>query len=149
MITNIRKKVRTTSHRNACPSEPERLPVGARGQGGADVGDIAERGAQDQRRGQRSRELRAPVAEDARPGEVAGEREGEADGRVEVRAGDVPDRVDHGHDYQAEGEGDPDVSERLGLGVDHDRPGAGEDEGEGPYRFGPERAGQRRRLQRC
>ena len=80
---------------------------------------------------------------------MAGEREGEADGRVEVRAGDVPDRVDHGHDHEAEGERDPDLSERLGLGVDHDRACAGEDEGEGAYCFGRERAGQRRRLQRC
>ena len=52
------------------------------------------------------------------------------DSGVEVRAGDVPDRVDHRHDHEAEAERDADVAERLRLRVDHDRAAAGEDERE-------------------
>ena len=45
MITNIRKKLSTSSQRNDCPCDPL-------GRGGANVGDVAERTTQD-RRGRR------------------------------------------------------------------------------------------------
>ena len=114
MITNIRKKVSSTSHRNAWPCEPD-------GQGGADVGDVPERAAQEQRRREGAGELRRPVGDDARPREVARERERERHSRVEVRAGDVADGVDHDHDHEAEADRDADVAERARLRVDHDR----------------------------
>ena len=88
--------------------------------------------------------LRGPVAEQAPPREVAGEREREADGRVEVGAGDVADRVDHGHDHKAEGDRDPDLAEgALGLGVDHDGAATGEDQREGADRLGQHRTRER------
>ena len=106
MITNIRKK-----RQHELPEERLRLRAGR--ERGADVGDVAERAAQDRGGGERAGELRGPVADGARPGEVAGEREREGDGRVEVRAGDVPDGVDHRHDHEPERDRDADVAERV------------------------------------
>jgi hypothetical protein len=71
---------------------------------------------------------------------VSAERERERDRAVEVRAGNVADRVDHRHDYEPERECDPDVAELVRLGVDHDRPAAGEDEREGADELGREQA---------
>ena len=116
----------------------ERLGLRAGGECGADVGDVAERAAQDRRGGERAEELGGPVAERARPGEVPAEREGEGDRRVEVGAGDVPDRVDHRHDHEAEGDRDADVAELVCLGVDHDRAATGEDERERADELGHE-----------
>ncbi len=90
----------------------------------------------------RAGELRSPVGKDAWPGEVACEREREGDGGVEVCARDVTDRVDHGHDHEAEGDRDADVSELVRLCVDHDCAGAGEDERKRPDRLGGEDAGE-------
>src|SRR5436853_370343 len=81
-------------------------------------------------------ELREPVAERARPREVAAEREGERDRRVEVGAGDVADGVDHRHDDEPEGEGNADVPELVRLRVHHDGARAGEDERERADRLG-------------
>ena len=69
---------------------------------------------------------------------MAGEGERERDGRVEVSAGDVADRIDHRHDHQAEGDGDADVSKGVRLGIDHDCSRPGKDEREGPERLGDE-----------
>ena len=92
-------------------------------------------------------ELGRRVGAGARPGEMAGKREREADGRVEVRAGDVPDGVDHRHDHEPERQGDADVTEGAGLLVNHDRPAAGEDQRERADRLGRERPRERRHPQ--
>src|SRR5581483_9800508 len=55
---------------------------------------------------------------------------------VEVRAGDVPDGVDHRHDHEPERDRNAHVSERVRLRVDHHRAGSGEDEREGADRLG-------------
>ena len=68
------------------------------------------------------------------------------DGRVEVRPGDVPDRVDHRHDHEPEADRDADVAEPLRLGVDHDRAAAGEDERERADRLGRRAARSERRV---
>jgi hypothetical protein len=60
-----------------------------------------------------------------------------------VRAGDVPDRVDHRHDHEPEGDCNTDVSELVCLRVDHHRAGSREDERERPERFSDERARER------
>ncbi len=72
---------------------------------------------------------------------MAGECEGERDGGVEVRAGDVPDGVDHRHDHEAEGDRDTDVPKGVRLRIDHDRAGACEDEREGADGLGNEPRG--------
>ena len=95
MITNIRKALITSSQRNDCPCEPD-------GSVAPTCGDVAERATQERCGDERADELSAPVGDRAPPGEVPGQREGERDGGVEVRAGDVPDRVDHRHDHEAE-----------------------------------------------
>jgi hypothetical protein len=69
---------------------------------------------------------------------VTSQREGERDGWVEVRAGDVTDGVDHHHDHEAEADRDADVAQRACLRVDHDRTGAGEDQREGADQLGRE-----------
>jgi len=48
-----------------------------------------------------TRKLTDPVQGNAPPGKDAAQSEGRRDGRVEVGAGDVADRIDHGHDEQA------------------------------------------------
>ena len=113
------------------------------------MGDVPERSAQDERGEERPGDLRRPVGGDARPGEVTAERERERDGRVEVGAADVPDRVDHRHDHEPERDRDTDVAERAGLGVDHDRAGAGEDERERADQLGGKRAAKVRLHQRA
>jgi hypothetical protein len=57
-----------------------------------------------------------------------------------MRAGDVPDGVDHHHDHEPEGDRDAYVPEGVRLRVDHDRAGTGEDERERADRLGDERA---------
>ena len=52
--------------------------------------------------------------------------------RVDVRAGDVRERVDHRHHHETEGERDTDVPESSSLGVDHDRAAAEEHERKRP-----------------
>ena len=74
---------------------------------------------------------------------MAAERKHEADRGVEVRAGDVPDRVDHRHDHEAEGDRDAYVAERAGLGVDHDRAAAGEHERKRADELGREQTRER------
>ena len=88
----------------------------------------AERSAQQRRGEQCAQQLREPIERDSRPGEVTHDREGERHGRVEMCAGDVPDRVDHHHDHEAERDRDADVPECSRLRVDHHRAGAGENE---------------------
>ena len=75
--------------------------------------------------------------------EVARDREPECDGRIEVRARDVTDGVDHGHDHEPEAERDPDLAELARSRVDHDRAAAGEHEREDADRLGDERPGER------
>ena len=106
MITNIRKAVMTSSQRNDCASEPD-------GSVAPTCGDVAERARAGSAAAERADELGDPVGDGPRPGEVPGEREGERDGGVEVRAGDVPDRVDHRHDHEPERDRDADVAERV------------------------------------
>jgi hypothetical protein len=67
---------------------------------------------------------------------VACQRERERDCRVEVGARDVPDRIDHDHDHQAEADRHADVAELMRRGVDHDRPAAGEHQREGADQLG-------------
>src|SRR5439155_11926424 len=67
----------------------ERLTLRAARQAGSHVADVAERAAQDRRRRERAEDLCRPVAERTCPRELAAEREGEADGGVEMGAGDV------------------------------------------------------------
>ena len=68
---------------------------------------------------------------------MAGEGEGKSHRRVEVGAGEVAGRVDHGHDHQAEDERDADRTQGSGMhGVGDDRAAAGEDEGEGAEGLG-------------
>jgi hypothetical protein len=66
---------------------------------------------------------------------VSCQREGEAHRRIEVRARDVPDGIDHGHDHEPERERDADLAERARVGVHHDRARPGEDERKGPDRL--------------
>ena len=53
----------------------EGLALRAAGERRSDVGDVAERAAEERGGGERADELSRPVAEDARPGEVAADRE--------------------------------------------------------------------------
>jgi hypothetical protein len=108
MITSIRKKVRIVSQRNACPSEPEgsvaptsaTFPSEARRRSAAAIAAAA---------------LGSPIGDDTRPREVSCQPEREADGEVEVGAGDVADGVDHRHDHESERQGDADVPEGAGF----------------------------------
>ena len=118
----------------------ERLRLRAGRQRRADVRDVPERGAQERGGGERAGDLREPVRAGTRAREVAREHEGEGHGRVEVRARDVTDRVDHRHDHEPERDRDADVAELAGLRVDHDRAAAGEDQRERADRLGRERA---------
>ena len=106
MITNIRKKVSTPSHRKAWPSEPD--------------GSVAPTWAtspSEPRRTQaaasRTGELRRPVAGTRGQGKCRVSANAQRHRRVEVRAGDVPDRVDHDHDHQPEADRDADVAELV------------------------------------
>ncbi len=72
------------------------------------------------------------------------QRERHADGRVQVRAGEMPDRVDHRHDHEAERECNAEMSECARVRVDHDRAGSDENERERPDRLGEERKRRRR-----
>ena len=49
-----------------------------------------------------TRDLGARIGEDARKGQVAGGRERRRHGGIEVRPGDVSERVDHDHDREPE-----------------------------------------------
>ena len=91
---------------------------------------------------ERTDELGTPVGERPRPGEVAGEREGEGDRGVEVGAADVADRVDPEHDHQPECDRYAHMTERVRLRIDHDRAAPGEDEREGADRLRGQRAQQ-------
>jgi len=59
--------------------------------------------------------LAADVGDGLAGGQVAGQREGEGDGRVEVGPGEMAGCVDHRHDRQAEDEGDAHRAERAGV----------------------------------
>ena len=124
----------------------ERLSLRAARKRRAVVGVVAEGGAEQRGREQRPGELGTPVGHGTRPREMPGQREREGDGGIEVRSGDVPDRVDHHHDHEPEAEGHAEVAERAGLCVDDDRSATGEDEREGPYRLGYQGARERRRV---
>src|SRR5881275_2305717 len=91
--TNIRNAVITSSHTKDCPCEPD--------------GSVTPTCAM------LPSEPRRPVSERTPPGEMAGERERERHRRVEMRPGDVPDRIDHRHDHQPECDRDADVAERM------------------------------------
>ncbi len=117
----------------------ERLPLGPGRQRRARVGDVAERSAQERSCEERARDLRAPVGDRARPREVAGQREGEGHGRIEVRAADVADRVDPEHDHQPEADRHTHMAELMRLGVHHHRATTREDERERTDRLGNER----------
>jgi hypothetical protein len=68
-----RKKVRIVFQMKACRSLPE-------GRVAPTFGGVARRGTQQHGGGEHPGALRDPVGEHTRPGEVAGKREGEADG---------------------------------------------------------------------
>src|ERR1700675_2804254 len=70
MITNIRKKVSTSSHRKLWPCDPEGRRGGREGAQGAPDKSCGE---------ERAGKLWEPVADHAPPREVSREREGEAD----------------------------------------------------------------------
>ncbi len=101
-----------------------------------------------EQRGRRERavELRGPVDEPRGQGKCRVSANANVTARVEVRAGDVADGVDHRHDHEAEGDRNADVAEGVRLGVDHDRARAREDERERADRLGDERA---RVSERC
>jgi hypothetical protein len=142
---SIRLAISEYEHQEEAHHEfPEkRLNLRAGRQRCADVGDVAERAAEQRGGRERAEQLSRPVADGPWPGEVPAEREGEGDGGVEVRAGDVPDGVDHRHDHEPEREGDTDVAERTCFRVDHDRAAAGEDERERADELGHEQPHQR------
>ncbi len=116
MITNIRNAVMTTSQRNDCASEPE-------GSVAPTWAMLPSEALQQRRRRDRADELSPPVPDAAR-------RSGKC--RVSVNAsvtaplkcapGDVPDRVDHRHDHEAERDRHADVTELVRLRVDHHAP---------------------------
>ena len=95
MITNIRNAVSTISQRNDCASDPD--------------GRVAPTSAMfpsEPRRTARPRrapgELRAPVGDARGHGKWRVSANASVTARVEVRAGDVADRVDHRHDHEPE-----------------------------------------------
>ena len=103
-ITNIRNAVSTISQKNDCACEPD-------GSVAPTCATSAERRRSTARCGERARRAARPSSRGARPREVAGQREREGDGPVEMSAGDVPDGVDHHHDHEAERDRDADVPE--------------------------------------
>ena len=95
------------------------------------AGWSGQRGEEHERGGGGAQQLRRDVGERVGRREVAAEREGDRDRRVDVRPGEVARGVDHGHDDQPEGEADADRAERaVAAGVRDDRAAAREDERE-------------------
>ncbi len=94
----------------------------------------------------RARELRSDVGDRVARREMARQREGDRDGGVDVRAGEMPGRVDHGHDDEAEDGGHAGRAEHAIAGrVGDDRAAAGEDERERAEALGDGSAQQARR----
>ena len=87
------------------------------------------------------RDLRGPVERRHASTGSDGRARTRTDRRVEVRAGDMADRVDHRHDHEPEGDRDAEAAERVRLRVDHDRAAAREDECERAEGLGDEPAG--------
>ena len=95
-------------------------------------------------------DLRADVGRDLAPGEALGRRERERDGRVDVTARDLADRVDERGDDEAERERD---AEQIGPVIAagcrpraerrDDRPRTDQDEQRGAERLGERALGQR------
>ena len=87
------------------------------------------------------RERASDLAEDVRAHGAAGESSGrpkaDGDGGVEVRPGDVSNRVNHCHDNQAKSQGDARVSNCAAADfIDNDGSGSGKDQGERSESFG-------------
>ena len=89
-------------------------------------------------------ELRRDVRAEVSRREVAGQEEAEADTRIEVRSGDVPQRRDRCEQDEEEDEADPERAERaVSFGVGDDGAAAGEDERERPDALGGRAPAQR------
>ena len=87
-------------------------------------------------RRERAQHLRQHVGRDHFTPEPSRGEKSERDRRVQVRAGDIAERVDHREHDESEGERDADMRDRAAGGVvDDDRAGAREDEGEGAEKF--------------
>ena len=96
MITNIRKKLSTSSQRNDCACEPDGSVAPTWAMFPSEPRRIAAAASAPS-------ELRRPVGERrAARGSGGVSANAKRDGGVEVRAGDVPDRVDHRHDHEPE-----------------------------------------------
>ena len=139
MITNIRKNVSTTSHRNDCASEPDGVVAPTLATSPSEPRKTAAAAMAPDA-------LRHPVKADPPQREVARQPKRESHRRVEMCAGHVPDRVDHRHDREAESERDACVPESTRLRVDHDRAAAEEDETEDADRLGEQRTRERAHL---
>src|SRR5512133_2630613 len=74
---------------------------------------------------------------------MARECKRKADGGVEVRSGNVADRIDHDRDHEPERQRNSDMAERVCTRVDDDRAGAGEDESERAEAFCEQRPKER------
>ena len=96
-----------------------------------DLGEEQQDGAGDDTADQ----LAAPVAAGVLPAHAAGERDGEGDGRVDVAAGDVSDRVRHGDDGQTESDGGAHDTGRLAAPEEHSVAAAQEHQNEGSDAF--------------
>ena len=82
-------------------------------------------------------QLRDDVAGDAPPREVAAQGEGDADGRVQVRAGDLAHVQDDPQDRQRRGRDGGAVADHAGEGVAHHAPaGRRQDQEEGAEQLG-------------
>jgi hypothetical protein len=87
--------------------------------------------AQERRAEHGAGELCRHVGRGVAHGEVPGDRERDGDGRIDVRARQVTNGVDHRHDRQAERRGDADRAERrVSRLIDDEGAAAGEDERE-------------------
>src|ERR1044071_5967507 len=86
--------------------------------------------------GQRPRALRQDIARDFLPGEPAGGGESRRYSRVQVRAADVAESVNHCQDDQAKGKSDADVGDgAVGGTVDDDGARSGEDQRKSPQKL--------------
>ncbi len=106
------------------------------------AGRVAERGVlweeqpQQPAGGQGSGALAGEIGRRVRPGHPARRAEAQGDRRVQVRAGDFAQRVDHRQHHQAKRQGDAHMRNGPAAGlVDDDRPGAGEHERKGADGF--------------
>ena len=105
----------------------------AAGQGQARAALLADQRPQQQRGQDGAQELGHDVGRDALPREVAPRREGDADRRIEVRAGDRPHEQDDGHHHQRRSHHLGAVGDRVAAepGADHAAADGDQDQEEG------------------